>query len=153
MLPFIRRTTMRKLTQFALLVLMLWHAPVPVGHSHAGYASQVTGQQMERHLQCFHGGVACTECWSTDWHWHWVFPASGFIDVGSEGILAHSRSMIAGQWVGLIHPMCLSYLATRTWKPSTSPLWTYTNRAHSFQNVALLNSRQSLPELLGIIRC
>ncbi len=153
MLPFMHRKTMRKLTQFALFVLMLWPAPVPVGHSHAGYASQVSSQQMALHLQCCHGGVACSDSWPTDWHWHWVFPANGYIDLESEGTLAHANSMVAGQCVGLIEPMCLSYLATRTLKQSSSPPWAYTNRAHSFQNVALLNSRQSLPELLGIIRC
>ena len=153
MLPFIHHGTMRKLTQITLLVLMLWPAPVPVGHSHAGYAAQVSSQQMALHLQSCHGGFECSDSCPTDWHWHWMFPVHGYIDLGSEGVLAQSESMIAGEHAAVIEPMCLSYLATRTLKQSFLLPSPRTNCAHSFQNVGLLNSRQSLPELLGVIRC
>lgn len=153
MSPFIHRKTKRRLTQFALLVLMLWSGPVPVGHSHADYASRVSGNQMAAHLQHCHGGFACSESWPTDWHWHWVSPADCYGTLGSEDVLVQAESMMAGQCQRGIEPMCLCCLETRTLKLSLLLPAPCTNRAHSFQNVALLNSRQSLPELLGIIRC
>lgn len=153
MSPFLHRKTKRRLTQFALLVLMLWPGPVPVGHSHDDYASRVSGQQMAVHLQYCHGGVADSECWPTDWHLHWIYPADGYIGLGSEHVLVQADAMNVARGQGEIAPMYLSYLATRTLKQSLLPPMPRMNRARSFQNVALLNSRQSLPELLGIIRC
>lgn len=153
MSPFIHRKTKRRLTQFALLVLVLWSGPVPVGHSHADYASRVSGNQMTAHLQHCHGGFACSESWPTDWHWHWVSLADGYVGLGSEDVLVQAESMVAGQCQRVNQPMWLCYLETRTLKQTFLLPSPCTNWAHSFQNVALLNSRQSLPELLGIIRC
>lgn len=143
---------LRLLTETMLLVLMLWPAPVPIGHRHGDNELRAADQQMVQHLQSHHGGVANARNWPEDWHWHWVYPADGYIGLGGEEIVATTEPMLPSQ------PFNLPEMPRGCWIDSLTPDRASSfaripeHRRYSFQSVALLHSRQSLPELLGIMQ-
>ena len=153
MLPKFWPKPVRTLIETTLLVLMFWPAPIPVGHDHGDLTSQVSDQQLTWHLQCHHGGFANSDSWPTDWHWHWVFPADGCIGLGGEILAVQADQIMPRQRIAWLEATCvlpLEYVSQQQLvvRPSLTA-----NCQHSFQHVALLHSRQSLPELLGVIRC
>lgn len=153
MLPHFCPVPIRTLIEIPLLVLLLWPAPIPVGHDHGELTSRVSDQQLTWHLQCHHGGFANSDNWPTDWHWHWVFPSHGDVAVGGEVLVVQADQMVSGQRIDWLEPACVLRLECMSQQHLTVRLSIPANRQHSFQHVALLHSRQSLPELLGVIRC
>lgn len=153
MFPKFRQKPVQTLTEIMLLVLMLWPAPILVGHDHGDLTSQISDQQLARHLQSHHGGLATSDLLPTQWHWHWVFPGDGYDGLGDEEIVAQADQMVRGQPMDSLEPAHLVRLQYVSPKESSVRPSVRIKRQPSFQHVALLHSRQSLPEYLGIIRC
>jgi len=114
---------------------------------------------MTPHFQLCHGGTDSANNWPSGWHWHWVFPPNGEIASGCELMSAGCDRMLSDCMDDFFGKDVISQLDP--WK-----LWDFCRlwqlrcleaipnaRQHSFQTVALLQSGQSLPELLGIMRC
>ncbi len=153
MLPKSRPQPTRMLTEIFLLVLMMWPAPIPVGHRHCDYSSRVSGMQMARHLQCCHGGFSNSGNWPNDWHWHWVYPTNPCGQLDFDEAQGRADQMVTGRPVDtFVSPrICLLDGLASSVRP-VRPLIPLPRR-YAFQTVALLHSRQSLPELLGVVRC
>ncbi len=153
MFPKFVRSPVPMLTEIILLALMMWPAPIPLGHRHCDYSSRVSGQQMARHLVCYHGGFSNSENWPNDWHWHWVYPTDHCGQLDGDDAQLRTDQIVMGRPLDTfvlprISPLDCIASKVRLARPSI-PL----HRQHSFQCVALLHSRQSLPELLGVTRC
>lgn len=153
MLQTFCRKPVRMLTEIMLLVLMLWPAPIPVGHNHNELSLRVSDQQMDCHLKCHHGGFENSDRWPADWHWHWVFPMDGHEDLGGVELMVQTEQFSPGQRVDFPVSACVLRLESVSLKQFFARPCLPANRQHSFQNVALLHSRQSLPEFLGVVRC
>lgn len=159
MLSLSRHTTVRMLTEITLLVLMLWPAPIPVGHSHDGFVSPTSDQQLVRHLLSHHGGWSNTSNWSTGWHWHWVLPEQGYVGLAGEVVVAHVGQANQASTPDRLTPPQCSQLETFGVKrllargQATARQRLSAVRQQGFHNVALLHNGQSLPELFGIILC
>lgn len=153
MCPRPNRRALRTLSETFLLVLLLCPAPVPVGHSHSDPRSGWSTDQMAMHLQACHGGSANADNWPSGWHWHWSFQVDTDLVANQEISTAQCHlslndvSQVASTFV------CESKLDTWVWKTTLSRPLVSIDRRHSFTNIALLSSRQSLPELFGILRC
>lgn len=153
MLQSHRNKPVRMLAEIVLLVLILWPAPIPVGHQHSDLSLRVSDQQMAWHLKCHHGGCENSGHWPTDWHLHWVFPMDGHQGLGGSEWVVQSDQMASAQQMDLPGPACISRLECVSSKQYFAKPSLPANCQHSFQNVAILHSRQSLPELLGVVRC
>lgn len=141
-----------KLTEILLLVLMMWPAPIPVGHRHSDYASPVTAEHLDEHLRCFHGGFSNSANWPDDWHWHWVYPVDRCANLDADDVHSRPQPWVSGR--ALEAPLlCVSQLdrvaLTQIIARPTIPF----ERQQSFLSVMLLRSGLSLPELLGVVRC
>lgn len=141
-----------RLAEISLLVLLLWPAPVPIRHSHNEGASRSSGHQLLQHLQAHHGGLAKCQHQPDDWHWHWVFPGDDYLGLGSEPIAAADDTMLPMSCVDLFEPVHACFVEWLTIDPAISLAKVPGDRQYSFQSVALMHSRQSLPELLGVMR-
>ncbi|TWT75074.1 hypothetical protein CA85_03620 [Allorhodopirellula solitaria] len=155
MLPKFVRSSAPLLTEIVLLVLMAWPAPIPVGHRHSDYSSRVSDTQLAWHLHCYHGGCAEAGDRSSDWHWHWVYPADHYANLEVGDVPQCVAPVVTGRLdAPLASPgiSSLDCLTSKDWRtldrPSLPP-----QRQLSFQSAAVLHCRQSLPELLGVIRC
>lgn len=136
-----------------LLGLLLWPAPIPVGHVHGDQVARLGDQQLLRHLCLHHGGLANAAQWPDDWHWHWVYPGDAYVGLGGEQAttdadwysVAPSVEMptLGGESLG--QPASSARIDSRPRLPR--------HLRYSFLSVAVLHSRQSLPEFLGVIRC
>ena len=153
MLQTYSRKPVRMLTEIMLLVLMCWAVPIPVGHNHSDLSLRVSEQQMACHLKCHHGGFENSDRWPTDFHWHWVFPMDGHEGLGGAELAVQADQIAPGQRLELPGPACILRLECVSLKQFFARPSLPASRQHSFQNVALLHSRQSLPELLGVVRC
>ena len=134
-----------------LLALAIWPTPIPIGHRHSDGLARTPALQWERHLQAYHGGLENAFGGPEDWHWHWVYPGDGYIAMDGEQFAADRQEMLSFEaaFVPAINVQCVEVLSPeRDVAISKIPEF----RHRSFQSVALLNSRQSLPELLGIMR-
>jgi len=132
-------------------VLMLWPAPVPVRHRHGDTSSPSSSAQIVRHLDHHHGGLTNAWDWPDDWHWHWVFPGNDYVGLGFEQAIDINEQMLPDQSAELPELVCSSliqWLADSTRSMVKIPKC----RQYAFQSVAQMHSRQSLPELLGIMR-
>ncbi len=144
---------LQKLTEIVLLVLLAWPAPLAIGHRHDELSVQVSDQEMMQHLQEHHGGFCNADHWPDDWHWHCFYPGCSCLGVGGEDLTAPAEEMLTGPRFELpaVELWCQfdsSILSRAKLRPKIPE-----HRRYSFQYVALVHSRQSLPELLGIIRC
>tara|TARA_A100001391_G_scaffold200756_2_gene186010 strand:- start:722 stop:1183 length:462 start_codon:yes stop_codon:yes gene_type:complete len=153
MFPKFARSPVPLLTEIILLALMMWPAPIPVGHRHSEYSSRVSDHQMACHLAFYHGGFSNSENWPNDWHWHWVYPAEHGGQTDVDNLRLSTGPMVVGRPLVPLAPPQISMLdcvqSTACFVRPSIPC----QRQHSFQGAALLRSRQSLPELLGVIRC
>ncbi len=153
MSPFLKPKRVRQITENIVLMLMLWAAPVPVGHCHSDCGSRVSSQQMTMHLQLYHGGAENANNWPSRWHLHWVFQPSGQLAIGDDLAIAHDAPMVSSRVDDLFDTVGLSQLDSRLHQQLYVQLVIPDECQNSFQTVALLLSRRSLPELLGIMRC
>lgn len=153
MQPKLVSLSVRKLTEIVLLVLMMWPAPMPVGHRHSDCSSSVTVDVLAQHLNCFHGGIGNSKNWPDDWHWHWVYPADKCGNLGSDDVHSHHEQMAPGRNKALLALPSIScwdgVVLTRSVVRSRIPF----ERQHSFHSMTVLRSGLSLPELLGVVRC
>jgi len=141
----------RQITEILILVLLL--APIPVGHCHSLCDSDAKCQQMTSHLQIYHGGVENAKNWPEDWHVHWVFPSNGEIVAGCSISTVGSHRMVSSCCDDLFNGVFVSEPISWTLCELIYHQSLPEELQHSFLTVALLHSRQSLPELLGIMRC
>jgi len=148
---FLKSKNIREITEMLILVLIL--APVPGGHCHSDCDSIISSQQLTLHFQIYHGGPDNAGNWPEGWHLHWGFPANG------ESLKCCDATVFGGEIMlfSCVHDPLdgLEVSHLNSWK-----FWRFfchesvpDERQHSFLTVALLHSRQSLPELLGIMRC
>ncbi|MEO8268905.1 MAG: hypothetical protein ABI557_04235 [Aureliella sp.] len=134
-------------------MLMLWAAPVPVGHCHSDFDSRVSAHQMVLHLQLYHGGIDNANNLPSGWHWHWVLPPNGQLRTGCDLTSARRDRMLSSRADDLFGGIVVPHLDFWQHRLSYCKLVILDKHQHSFQTVALLHSGQSLPELLGIMRC
>lgn len=150
MTSFLTSRYARQITEMIILVLML--APVPAGHCHSDCGSGISIQQMTLHLQIYHGGLDNEKNWPKGWHLHWGFPQHGenvtVCDVTTTG-----DRMLSSCAKDLFEGIDLSQLNSCKLWPLVYHQPLSKARQHSFLTVAFLHSEQSLPELLGIMRC
>lgn len=153
MFPRLTHRALRTLIETLLLVLLLCPAPVPVGHSHSDLGSDWSSDQMAMHLQACHGGSANADNWPSGWHWHWSFQVDTDFVANQEAsnVQCHLSPNEVSQAASTF--VCESKLDAWVWKTTLSRPLVSIDRRHSFTNIALLSSRQSLPELFGILRC
>ncbi len=147
------RPSLQMLTEITLLVLLAWPAPLAIGHRHEDLDKQVNEHDLVQHLHEHHGGFLNADHWPDGWHWHWFYPGDACIEVGGEELTAPADEMLTGPRFQLpaVQHWCQfdsSILSRSMLRPKIPE-----HRRYSFQYVALVHSRQSLPELLGIIRC
>lgn len=139
-------------TEMLLLVLMLWPAPAPNGHFHGNHNDHCADQHLVEHLKFHHGGLENAANWPEDWHWHWSFSRDGYVGLSGEQIVSQSERMPFVQRCELPEAVYVYWVGISE-SPKASQLATIPeNRRYSFQSVALFDSRQSLPELLGVMR-
>lgn len=134
-------------------MLIAWPAPIPVGHDHGDLASRVSGQRMCSHLRCHHGGLANSDDWPIGWHWHWVFPSDGNVELGGEELLVHANQMVPEPRVVWLEPASVSRFECESMKHLFARPVVSSDAQRSVQHVAFLHSRQSLPALQGVVRC
>ncbi len=153
MAQILKSKHVRQITEIVVLVLMLWSAPVPVGHCHGDCGPRVSNEQMSLHLQFYHGGIDNAKNWPNGWHLHWVFPSNGQIEADCEMTNGHDDQMLADLPGDLFNTDVVSVLESwQIWRLCLRQ--SIPNDPHySFQTVALLHCGQSLPELLGVMRC
>ncbi len=140
-------------TELTLLVVLLWPAPVPVGHCHSDEGLGWSEQQLAVHLQTFHGGFTNADNWPSDWHWHWVYQVDTITGANDSSSRTQCDRLVdITNRDACVHP-CGSRLDAWVWKNTIISPSVPMNRRHSFMTIGLLASRHSLPELLGVIRC
>ncbi len=144
---------LQMLTEITLLVLLLGPAPLPIGHCHGDAAVPASDQHLVQHLQLHHGGFANAQNWPDDWHWHWVCPGNGYVGVDGEEVVANTVPILSDPQIPLPEAAYWCRIDTGVLNRASLRPSIPEHRRHSFQFVALMHSRQSLPELLGIIRC
>jgi hypothetical protein len=105
-----------------------------------------------QHLQAHHGGLENCPTQPDDWHWHWVFPGDDYVGLGGEPVAAVDDVMLLMSCVDLFEPVHACFVEWLAIDPAISLAKAPRDRQYSFQSVALMHSRQSLPELLGIMR-
>ena len=149
--PFWKSKCVRQIIEMFILVLLL--APTPVGHCHSDCVSDVSCQQMTSHLQIYHGGVDNAKNWPEGWHLHWVFSANGEIVAGCNLTTAGNHRMASSCSDELLDGVPVSLPISWTLGQLFYHQLLPDEHQHSFLTVALLHSRLSLPELLGIMRC
>jgi hypothetical protein len=141
-----------RLTEMLLLVLMLWPAPLPSGHCHSDPKVERTGHKLAEHLQRHHGGWENAANWPQDWHWHWTFSADRSIGLGVDQTDRLANCNLADRHCQATDLVCLYRFGGLNLQCEHRLTKVPSDRQYSFQAVALLASRQSLPELLGIMR-
>lgn len=148
---FFTRSVFRP-TEIILLVLMLWPAPIPSVHYHSGPENGRADRYLVQHLELHHGGLENARHWPEDWHWHWSLSGDGYVGLIGEQVVAESEGLLDRRSWDLPLSVC-SFLVSRIDLGLEPRLATISPcRQYSFQSVALLHSRQSLPELLGVMR-
>lgn len=143
----------RKLTEIFLLVLMMWPAPMPVGHRHSDCSSRVSADILAQHLQRFHGGIANSENWPDEWHWHWVFPTDICGNLDGDAAHSHHAQMAPVRNADLPALLLTSCRDVGAHPRSVGRSCIPRERQHSFHSLTVLRSGLSLPELLGVVRC
>lgn len=140
---------LRVLTEILLLVLMAWHAPIPVAHRHDDWSAGELNNLVVLHLEQHHGEQSGMQSDPRGWHWHWVCPGDRYVGPVGEVVVASGDDLIPGPTVdlpSLTEHRLIAFLEADRGNPLVKlPL----RCRYSFQCVALLGSRQSLPELLG----
>ncbi|TWT94734.1 hypothetical protein [Stieleria varia] len=156
--PRLHKRLSSAVSKLVLLSVVLWAAPVPMGHCHSDGGLGWSEQQMALHLQTCHGGLANADDWPSGWHWHWVLRMDtvmrvtdiGGDDSGSRALCIPSLDNM--NFAASDHP-CESKLDAWIWQSSIISPPVPMNHRHSFTTTGLLAFRHSLPELLGVIRC
>lgn len=151
--PRFHHRTIRLIAKLTLLALLFWTAPLPQGHTHKSCQSYWTSNQLSEHLQSCHDGIGDNENLTNGWHWHWVFRANSLDGIGDADDADLSRSAITCPDHAVADQEIPSPLYAWVWKATLVTPTVSIDRGNSFNTAALLASRQSLPELLGIIRC
>jgi hypothetical protein len=143
-----------RLTEIMLLVLVVWPAPIPRGHSHGDQDLLRTDRQLVEHLEFEHGGLDNACNWPDGWHWHWSYSRLSFVGLDGEhgvadpdGVLSERPDELEPRDLACAYRTGGLDVAREAQLGKIPP-----HRQYSFQSVALLSSRQSLPELLGIMR-
>lgn len=136
-----------------ILALLLWLAPMPIGHCHGDCASRWSASQMAAHLQLYHGGTDISDDFRSGWHWHWMLRANGPLGLDVTPVMATTTASLdchtdAVPWIGVIPS-----LNSGAWNAAKTLPVVCGHRGLSYQTIALIHQRQSLPELLGISRC
>ena len=108
---------------------------------------------MTLHLQACHGDYANGNNWTSGWHWHWVFQADAVVGTDAGSLAVQCNPMVDENHRTPLDFVCESRLDAGVWKKTLLAPSVLMDRRHSFTTIALLPSRQSLPELLGIMRC
>ena len=139
-------------TAMTLLLLMLWPAPIPIVHCHGDDALRVSDQQLVQHLVNHHGGFANAGEWPTQWHWHWVYTGDGYIGLTGEEVVSTGEQSISRPSFVLPELDGVNPIESLPLHRVGSLAQVIAHRGYTFQSVALMHSRQSLPELLGIMR-
>lgn len=135
------------------VVLLLCVAPIPECHTHSESSIDGTSQTLAVHLETCHGGYDNVKNWPKGWHWHLHFQVDDS-GQGSSGLSACELEEV------LESPIESAHEAHRRrqigyWESPDDIFATChrTNRSLTFTTMALLNGRQSLPELFCVIRC
>ena len=109
------------------------------------------------HLQIHHGGSANADNWPSDRHWHWEFPSHGEIAWGGQPDTIPAFEALFAEREHGFPIACVSpssdWMLPIGLTVSLTDAFVSRYERPTFQTVGLLNSRQSLPQLLGIHRC
>jgi hypothetical protein len=138
-----------------VLVILLWPGPVPVAHSHSDVADTLVGtSQLTRHLTWHHGGVSEAPEIPGGVHIHWVLRSEFFAGINAEEVLlkadCDNLTLSYVEVESTDRVVALDQVTSATFQVRQ---FTQCQSIDSFQLVGLLHCRQSLPELLGVMRC
>ncbi len=138
-----------------LLVVLLWSGPVPVAHSHsdAGDTFAAT-KELCQHLSSQHGCWSSGHCDLDGWHIHWVLRSEAFAGINCEELILQTECTLdPANSNECFAPEPQIALDGNAIAPDQGRWEIQNDLLRSFQLVGLLQSRQSLPELLGVMRC
>ena len=135
------------------VVLLLCVAPIPECHAHSEYSIDGASQALAVHLETCHGGHENAQNWPKGWHWHLHFQSddSGQCSAGLSALELEEVLESSTESVYEVDPW--RQIAHRESPDDIIASCHRMNRPLTFTTVALLNGRQSLPELFCIIRC
>ena len=127
---------------------------MPIGHSHEHATDTRNGTlQLSRHLNVCHPDGCFSGRDADGWHIHWIVRAVGYAGINAEELACHASFTdlvpTDGPRVWVQYELMPGRLDVDL-SPRTLFLG---SMAGSFLQVGMLQSRRSMPELLGVMRC
>ncbi len=138
-----------------LVVVLLWSGPVPVAHCHADVGGTFSASaELCQHLASQHGCLSSGHSDPTGWHIHWILRSEVFDGINCEELILQTECAAETNNCNESPATELQLALDGDAIAPDHGRWAIRDDLRrSFQLVGLLQSRRSLPELLGVMRC